>query len=671
MFQGETIVDIADTESMLSKLSLPKNILSILHLRYKALIEYFKGSNINALSYLENALNSDDHVEIPQWLLNDILIDCRNIQNKIDPLNNKFQEQINNLDNLLYFPLGDRLIGNAFEVLEKDKQKRKSASPSTIFFGNSLIESLQCMENYIYTSFMIGSITHLSLAKEKTVDLFLEYGDLYKDQNLIFQAIKLMVILGKTQLFPKIVNKYWDKAGNLLSIKSDLLWNLTKNENCKNSSEMKKLVFEHFGQYLDAPNFLTATAFMIEESQKIDSLESAKNLLKAVNNNQKQMENSIVLSVAINVLTSKKLIIYSEFTNLLTNIDLSNCDKKLIDQLNSLLIKNLDKILQNNGNPYFIINLVNQDKRFASLYQTIIEKIPEIESEFINLNLGKHQSVVEIASKSISVLEKRLKATSKTQVVYKANPLAMIINISQTELSQELVSTLNQRFFPIAIKALSSEISSLDIKESYLKSLISLLIEYKKNYIEVPKNLIDYFSSETILLREDSLLPVSIVSSKYYINAIKFLLDVENENDIFIDCANYKTRGKNDRVFFCFSLQSYIKYSLISNKNIPLFIELVVFELLRDDYFVVRKNAIKCILLLYKTTPSELIKKELIQITLDSSPNIKGFYIRQLEKNVINKKDTIELLTLLTNDASFNIRDDSKKAIQNIQSSNY
>ncbi|MDN6545444.1 MAG: hypothetical protein L0K75_09030, partial [Enterococcaceae bacterium] len=100
--------------------------------------------------------------------------------------------------------------------------------------------------------------------------------------------------------------------------------------------------------------------------------------------------------------------------------------------------------------------------------------------------------------------------------------------------------------------------------------------------------------------------------------------------------------------------------------KVPLFIALVVLEMLRDEYFVVRKNAIACLFLLYKSEPSELYKGELIRMTMDSSPNVQGYFISILGEEYISLEDAKELLNLFTKDASYTIRVASQKKIAEI-----
>ncbi|MEG0628143.1 MAG: hypothetical protein RR492_03720, partial [Enterococcus sp.] len=232
----------------------------------------------------------------------------------------------------------------------------------------------------------------------------------------------------------------------------------------------------------------------------------------------------------------------------------------------------------------------------------------------------------------------------------------------------KMISVMNNNFFPHVVAVLSSNIS-LEVKEPYLEALVELLVEYKKVEQNIPSVLTDLFSLQEIKLKDEfSITQSSVHSSMYYINTIRSLLSIDTEKSIFMTCINYKEKSEIERRAFSYSIQKYIEYNLISNNEIPLFISLVVLEMLRDKYFVVRKNAITCLLLLYKSEPSELYKSELIRMTMDSSPNVQGYFISALETNYIGLDDAKELLELFTKDASYNIREASKKKITQIQS---
>src|SRR5690625_1546741 len=190
------------------------------------------------------------------------------------------------------------------------------------------------------------------------------------------------------------------------------------------------------------------------------------------------------------------------------------------------------------------------------------------------------------------------------------------------------------------------------MKQSYLTTLIALLVEYKKGQHETPPVIKDFFSSNQIEFKDElNFSQASIVSSMYYMNTIKSLLGLDAQNSIFQASIDYKEKTRNEREAFSFSIQKYIEYNLVSGQKSPLFIQLIVLEMLRDKHFVVRKEAVKCMMLLYNADSTELLRQELIRMTLDRSPNVKAYYVSLLGDDLLNEYDTRELLVLFSKDA--------------------
>lgn len=646
------------------ELSLSENIIEILKLRHQSIQKYFNNDVEGALSALDKAYEFAKETKAPNWLLGDILIDSRNIYSKLNLIENDYQKRINELSNFIYFPIGDRFLKEAFETLEKERITLRTLSPTTTRFGNTLLNSLQSVENYLYTSFMIGSSTHLLLARKKMIELLTEYGEIYKDENLTYQALRLMVLAGEAKMFSNILEKYWNEVSDVLAVNVEQLWDLTEGRQAINDKIMKCLIVKSLGQYMNNSLFRKAMTFLLQYSQEVEIHEKAMYLLDAINYNLKRLNNEFVFDMTLNILKSDKILIYKKVTNLLSNVELSNCDDSDIDEFSNILKEKLSIILKNNGDPYFIINLLKQRSNdFNDLYKLMGNEISEDQLDYIEIELGNSSKEEKILADSIMELKKQFSPNNGIQTFYSNDPLAVVIEIIKSFKSDNLITLLNEDFIPLAIKVLSSD-TSLVTKKSYLEALVTLLVEYKKEKKEFPKEIKSYFSTSQIELKDDLILTrASVVSAKYYINTINSLLGIDTENNIFSTCVDYKEKSRNDREAFSYSIQKYIEYNLISENKIPLFINLVVLEMLRDKYFVVRKNAIKCLILLYKSNPSNFLKGELIRMTLDSSPNVKGYFVSLLENNLMDKDFTKEVLTLFSRDASYNIREASRKIL--------
>lgn len=661
---GDSFIDDHDTELIIEQTGLSDEIVKILKIRHQAIAKYFLKDISGALQNLDQAYELSKDGKIPRWLSGDILIDCRNIQATVSPFDNKYVKKIESLKDFVNFPIGDRFVKMAFEILEKERVDFRTLSPSTIRIGNTLFGSLQNIEEYLYASFIIGSSTHLLLARKKMIEILLEYGDLYEDENLIYQALRLIVVAGEEKLFSKVLNKYWDKVSDVVSVNVNQLWDLTDNKYCINSDAMKLLVIKSLGQFMSDSLFRQSTVFMVQFSRNCVENQYLESLLEASNHNLKRIDNSFVLDIIINILNNDGLIIYGKLANLLNNIDLDGCDQSDIKKLATLLESQIDKIVQNGGSYEFIINLLKQSKKsFKELYESIQKTISASRLNLIKIELGHKELLEDALRESISTLEKRFNPSGSIQIGYADNPMENIKLIIQKFGSEEIVDILNKKFIPLVIKVLSSN-TVIDTKESYLGTLITILIEYKRLDQNVPCEIKELFLYCDISLNDEPFFTrASSVSSAYYINTIKSLLHLNTEQSIFESCINYKGKKSNERSAFSYSIYKYLEYEVISNNEIPRFIDLVIFDLLRDPYFIVRRNALECLLLIYNSNPSAILKRELIRTTLDSSPNVKGFYIELLKNNIINSDETRELLGLFVRDASYNIRRISREIL--------
>jgi len=667
LYNGNNFETHQELVTIWEDLALSEPITEILKLRHQSIEYYFDNKLEEALSVLDTAYELGEEKKVPNWILGDILIDSRNIYSRKELIENKYQERIEELNNFIYFPVGDRFLKEAFETLEKERLAIRTLSATTTRFGNTLLKSLQGIENYLYTSFMIGSSTHLLLARKKMIELLIEYGEIYKDGKLIYQALRLIVLAGEAKMFSKVLRKYWGDVSDILAVNVNQLWALTEVKYSINHKTMKCLIIKSVGQYMQSSLFRKSTMFLLQYSQCFEDHESAMHILDSINYNLKRLDNVLAFDVLLNILKSDKILIYRKITKLLANIELSNCDNSEVKELSNLLKEKLDRMLKNNGDPYFIINLIQQRKDdFSDLYKTIRRKVSEDQKDYIDIQLGNTNKEEKVIIDSIRILEERLRPSHDIQIIYSNDPLAVIVAIIKNLKTENLITLLNENFIPLVIKVLSSD-TSLVTKESYLEALITLLVEYKKEKKVIPSKVKKFFLSNQIDLKgEFTFSKASVISAKYYINTINSLLNIDTENTIFLTCVDYKGKSRNERVSFSFSIQKYIEYNLISNNSVPLFINLVVLEMLRDKHFVVRKNAIKCLIYLYKINPSDFLKGELTRMTIDNSPNVKSYYISLLENNIVAEDVTKELLTLFTRDASYNVSEESQRILDRL-----
>lgn len=667
MCEGNQFLGEEDTSDIYDHLNIQGNIAEIIKLRHESIRCYFSQDLKGAISKLDTAHKQAEKYHFNNWLAGDILIDCRNIHNKLNVIESKYQNMIGELNGLVIFPVGDRFVKEAFEILEQERITINTLSPSTVRFGNTLLDSLQKIENYLYAGYVLGSSTHLLVAREKTVQILIGYGELYKDSNLIYQAVKLIILTGNAKLLSDVLEAKWPEISEILAIKVEELWEITDSQYCINNSVMKCLIIKSSGQYMESPLFLKAIAFLITYSQKENNDEKINYLLTAVSNNLSRMYDYSVIEILLNILGSNFIILYNNITDILSDIDITHCENSELKKLSTILQEKIVTILSNNGKPYFIVNLMKQKKEiFNDLYELIQNEVSPDQLTSIEIGLGNKEKSKNVLSVNINKLQKQVDEINGIHIINFNDSFFEINRLIKSDNLSEMIQLLNEKFIPILINILSNS-SSREEQENCLKSLIVLLVEYNKVGQSAPEELITFFSSKKRIIKPGStFFKTSAISISYYENTVKSLLGLDAGTTILETCIGYKYKDLNERSAFSYSIQKYIEFNIYSEYTVPEFIHLVVMDLLRDENFIVRKYAIKSLLHIYQQSPSKLLKKELIKMTLDKSPNVKSYYIHLLGHIKIDMNDSKELLDLFMRDASYNIRDASHEELEKI-----
>ncbi len=174
--------------------------------RFIALKSYFNGDLDGAISNLsENIKKSADNSNIPIWLVNNLAIDLRNIQNEKGEYENYWlrensgQEFIANSKEPIYFPLLDRKETLFFEKINK------------LYVDNTYLESVRNYNlcnvgvfQWISESFLLslsyGSITHLKRVKMLMKVLLRTLVGMYDDYEFKKELFVLAITTSDKEL---------------------------------------------------------------------------------------------------------------------------------------------------------------------------------------------------------------------------------------------------------------------------------------------------------------------------------------------------------------------------------------------------------------------------------------------------------------------------------------
>jgi len=170
---------------------------NIVNIRWQAINSYFQGEFNKSIEYLSEAKNLACKHKFPQWLIQDILIDLRNIKNTNDSENglhsiiNPYQEEIYKSKEILYYPIIDRKDLELYDALfEKAIVLKQNDSPYSFEYldWDTFFEKI--VSSY-FVAMCNGSLTQINMIKERLKRLLLFLFKKYELHNLCYWIIPL------------------------------------------------------------------------------------------------------------------------------------------------------------------------------------------------------------------------------------------------------------------------------------------------------------------------------------------------------------------------------------------------------------------------------------------------------------------------------------------------
>ena len=202
------------TENVLSEPTTINSITDVLKCRFDAIADYFSGEIDNCLTNLQKAYDLViEKVNIPEWFVNDILIDLRNISTMVDQANNKItlhsvcQELLTHSPEAVYYPLLDRYANDQKTKLLQEHFEMLTESPYTVRMGiiNGAFDEIASCFNI---AVRFGSLTHIRLTRNRYADmLFTKYSDC-KDVRFLRELIKMYILEQDVQPLKKVISAY-------------------------------------------------------------------------------------------------------------------------------------------------------------------------------------------------------------------------------------------------------------------------------------------------------------------------------------------------------------------------------------------------------------------------------------------------------------------------------
>lgn len=456
--------------------------------RWKANFSYFSGDLKKASTeyseLFDYAVNLND---FPEWYLDDICIDGRNIlcqyENTINKFtfDNKYQRKIDGNKHKLSYPDVDRIKSEIFDSLSKTIFNNKTKSKYTVIYGIGLENCFKQIQQLLYLTIFYGSITHMRLIRELISNIMYMYAETFEDEDFYKLTLQMLFLSGEFKKYRNLYNKIKLKYD---FVNSDEFINyLIKAQKSLFKFELDQnniFIYDIYGRYINDSLFdeLTNNIYSIIDINKKYQLSIISDAFKSLGNN---IIRNKKVNKLLDILKSYFEKGYSRFY-----IDFG----KIVNEIR------VDKLSENDFNCYqFIIDSLIKNKQhinfdFSDCIISIKKRNPKIKkydelfnnkdsTENILYNIEIENDELEAIKSIVNIYKQRHEEREKNPSVFKG--YWQDYNIGTSIFSQEKYKGktkyfIKKEYIPLAKEIILSPNEVLYEKIRHIRLLAHLLM---------------------------------------------------------------------------------------------------------------------------------------------------------------------------------------------------
>lgn len=639
--------------------------------RLDAIDCFINNNMVGAYLSEKEALNLAEEAKISDWIITDILIDLRNLQylcpkDQINFESEDFQKRLDDLKSIVHVPVLDRYLENTYETLLREEIKRSTASFGTTFYGSSFNEIIAGVENYLFTSILYGSYTHLTLTRKVFATIFYRTGKLYNSAELLYSSVKMYLFDGQYKEFIRLSNLEWNTISNITILNADELWHQANNMQEKSKNIICIGAIHRVGLYMNEHSFRDAESFLFRLSESLP-WNISNDYIDCLFNISCRMDQKKLVQILIKIIEHNNYINANHLTELICSINFEEVEDEYLYNLCDVLKKNIPKMIERNGNPQFLAVLFNAKPEIFSVLETLPDNgLSGLQKQLYDLNTNKGNWNAVLVTE-IQSAKKQFEANRQKGVYhgFGTNPYSLISKAFDHNPSSEIISTITELFFPLCIEILSNE-CNLETKDQCAECLCIVISYYKKNKLTIPCELIDCIGKST--LENASVFPIatrSLEGLQCRLLSLKIILGINGKDELIQWCFSYSKKDASERHALVKCVQAYLQFSDDVNTTVDSLIVSIVFQCCDDRDVFIRSIACECLWYILNSSYSKQAEERIKQMVTDPAPAIRSCILSICEENNTKHKDLINWIALcLINDANYRIRVQAKRLLE-------
>ncbi|GAA0486409.1 hypothetical protein GCM10008986_09750 [Salinibacillus aidingensis] len=666
------------------------NLHKVVKLRWKSIQSYWQDDLSSCLKHLKDALNKAKEYSLPKWLIQDILIDLRNVQGSYGEERNQYslqndaQKEIDGMSEPLFYPILDRFTNSLYQELDKQRIKERTQSPYSVTFGNHIDIFAELVASIFAIAIYNGSLTHILITVDRLESIAFYLSEKYEEWQFRVLLLKMAIYRGNKKQINSYINTFNDVFGKMNSNDALDIYEFSKTKPIKHQRMISTLeAFKHLGYFFSDYDYaniqreiLNMVNDWIEEENRV--FVNGNHIFEALKANHLRMDNNKVAETCINAITKKVYRFYDDIFDLLASMGLkyvSDQNSKQIILLVNDIIKDEDKRDKVHKLLDAVITISRTKPELCDdLHQNVMKYLPDHSKKVYQIETMTDSSGYD--EKHILDYIEEIKERNNTQgqnglyAGFGSDPYKTILNIinhNKLEIAGDLANLIIETALETLLnkkQLISDKISAIQLIVFIAKYKNDIAIKdnlYKRivNNREVVKNVKnDFIDRYTATTLEFNYLLLEVLCGVVDFRAMFYVISRYTELDDFekIEALKAVNNLMND------------EYAEKIDKDILFMTLQFVLSMSNDKNHDVRFFATKALLQMITINTEKTILTQLSKIMDFDSGYIKNTIINDFDQLiVINPKITKLMMQKASVDNNYVIREKGKEYLQKYQ----
>lgn len=628
--------------------------------RWDAIRFELSGNFEQALIAEKEALSLAKAANLPTWIINDILIDCRNLEDEVHNqkgewvIDSEVQKELTNLETIVYLPVLDRYLTDIYSALSKEEFKFQTASPNTIFFGTNIGGVINNVENYFFSAVLYGSFTHMVITREILTMVLYRYDDITKKRPLLLDCLKILVVKGDAKQFKKIIDHKWDDAYAEIVSHADEIWALTDKTLLSHQNSIKQAVIAKLGLYLSDSVFEKVEKFLLTIAPTI-YWGNSEDYFESINQNMRRLNCESVMRMLTGIIDEQRFHLGGKLANIILQMKLDNVEAETQRSFCDVLKAKISFIVKNGGTPQIIAALASQNPETFSVLSGVPENgLVGVEKTFYDINMGKG-NWTEVLTHEIGTAKNQFEVNKKgTYTGFFELPYAIIKMVIREHYDSSMDEVIEQQFFPLCTEVLKSQ-AVAKVKNDCIDGLCDVLAFNTSLRTKMPKELSDAISAIEVE-KAGTIFSESKGAFACRVLMVKIISGASSKEELLEWCVGYSKKETNERIALVECIEQFI-VQVLSTDQIDATVLSIVMQCFDDEHYVIRRKSCNCFVLLLDTKYRDLAERKLCEAAIDPSHYVRSQVLNLCKSEKIKIPEIKnELIGILATDANYAIR---------------